>query len=119
PYWRTLKAGGELNPKYPGGLARIRELLEREGHRVVARGERWFVADYELRLVGARRRRPRPRRAAPPSNAAGTGRRAPSARATGSGSASARPPCPPRRGRAPATRPRRAAPRRAAGRATR
>jgi hypothetical protein len=21
PYWRTLKSGGELNPKYPGGLA--------------------------------------------------------------------------------------------------
>ncbi len=20
PYWRTLKAGGELNPKYPGGV---------------------------------------------------------------------------------------------------
>ena len=20
PYWRTLKAGGELNPKYPGGI---------------------------------------------------------------------------------------------------
>ncbi len=21
PYWRTLKTGGELNPKYPGGIA--------------------------------------------------------------------------------------------------
>ena len=25
PYWRTLKAGGELNPKYPGGVAAQRE----------------------------------------------------------------------------------------------
>ena len=23
PYWRTLKAGGELNPKYPGGIEAI------------------------------------------------------------------------------------------------
>jgi hypothetical protein len=24
PYWRTLKAGGELNPKYPGGIENLR-----------------------------------------------------------------------------------------------
>src|SRR5438045_3934388 len=23
PYWRTLKTGGEINPKYPGGTAAI------------------------------------------------------------------------------------------------
>src|SRR6516225_11115286 len=23
PYWRTLKTGGELNPKYPGGLKNL------------------------------------------------------------------------------------------------
>jgi hypothetical protein len=51
PYWRTLKTGGELNPKYPGGIPRLTSLLEGEGHRVVAKGKRFFVADYEQRLV--------------------------------------------------------------------
>jgi len=51
PYWRTLKTGGELNPKYPGGIARLRSLLEAEGHRIVAKGKRFVVADYEGRLV--------------------------------------------------------------------
>lgn len=50
PYWRTLKTGGELNPKYPGGVDGLRERLEAEGHRVVARGNRFFVEDYEERL---------------------------------------------------------------------
>ena len=45
PYWRTFKAGGELNPKYPGGLAAVRARLEAEGHRVIVKGRRWFVAD--------------------------------------------------------------------------
>lgn len=43
PYWRTLKSGGELNPKYPGGLAEIRRRLEAEGHSIVVRGKRVFV----------------------------------------------------------------------------
>jgi hypothetical protein len=51
PYWRTLKAGGELNPKYPGGLAQLRKCLESEGHQVVTKGKRAFVADYEKRVV--------------------------------------------------------------------
>jgi hypothetical protein len=46
PYWRTLKANGELNPKYPGGVARSQRLLEAEGHIIVARGKRVYVADY-------------------------------------------------------------------------
>ncbi len=50
PYWRTLKAGGELNPKYPGGIAGVRARLEAEGHRVIQRGRRAFVADY-LRVL--------------------------------------------------------------------
>jgi len=50
PYWRTLKAGGELNAKYPGGLERLKERLEAEGHAVVARGKRWFVQNYRDRL---------------------------------------------------------------------
>ena len=31
PYWRTLKANGELNAKYPGGVEAQREKLEAEG----------------------------------------------------------------------------------------
>ncbi len=28
PYWRTLKKGGVLNPKYPGGVEGLKKLLE-------------------------------------------------------------------------------------------
>lgn len=47
PYWRTLKAQGELNPKFPGGLGNLRARLEAEGHVVVARGRRLFVVDFD------------------------------------------------------------------------
>lgn len=51
PYWRTLKAGGEINPKYPGGPEGVAALLEDEGHAVEQRGKRWFVRDYAKALV--------------------------------------------------------------------
>ena len=54
PYWRTLKAGGELNPKYPGGVESQRARLEAEGHTVVQRGRknlRYYVQDYEKALA--------------------------------------------------------------------
>jgi hypothetical protein len=51
PYWRTLKAGGELNPKYPGGTDAQRARLEAEGHSVFSRGKRLFVQEYERRLA--------------------------------------------------------------------
>jgi hypothetical protein len=47
PYWRTLKTGGELNPKYPGGIKNLRARLAAEGHRIIKKGKRYFVADYE------------------------------------------------------------------------
>ncbi len=50
PYWRTLKAGGELNDKYPGGALAQKERLETEGHTIVQKGRklvRYFVRDYE------------------------------------------------------------------------
>ena len=53
PYWRTLKANGELNPKYPGGVEAQREKLEAEGHTVIRRGRtnlQYFVQDYERAL---------------------------------------------------------------------
>ncbi len=51
PYWRTLKSGGELNAKYPGGVKGQRSRLESEGHEVIARGSRLFVRDYEKSLA--------------------------------------------------------------------
>ena len=52
PYWRTLKAEGVINEKYPGGLQKQIELLESEGHTVVPKGKRNFrVVDYEKNLV--------------------------------------------------------------------
>ncbi|MGN0619022.1 MAG: MGMT family protein [Ruminiclostridium sp.] len=53
PYWRTLKANGELNEKYPGGAQAQKERLEKEGHVVVTRGRkniRYYVKDYEKAL---------------------------------------------------------------------
>ncbi len=53
PYWRTLKAGGELNPKYPGGAQAQKEKLEAEGHTILQKGRkniRYFVKDYEKAL---------------------------------------------------------------------
>ncbi|MEX0936689.1 MAG: methylated DNA-protein cysteine methyltransferase [Pirellulales bacterium] len=51
PYWRTLKSGGELNAKYPGGIDKLRTRLEAEGHRVIQKGRRYFVADYAQSLA--------------------------------------------------------------------
>jgi hypothetical protein len=51
PYWRTLKTGGELNARYPGGIKNLRARLRAEGHRVVQRGKRYFVANYERAVV--------------------------------------------------------------------
>ena len=50
PYWRTLKAGGELNPKYPGGAEAQKEKLEAEGHTIIKKGRtniRYYVKDFE------------------------------------------------------------------------
>lgn len=50
PYWRTLKAGGELNSKYPGGTEAQREKLEAEGHAIIRKGRtniKYYVKDYE------------------------------------------------------------------------
>ncbi len=51
PYWRTLKNGGELNPKYPGGIKQQQSALESEGHTIIQKGKRFFVKDYEKKLV--------------------------------------------------------------------
>jgi alkylated DNA nucleotide flippase Atl1 len=51
PYWRTLKSGGFLNPKYPGGQEVHKNPLETEGYQVVQKGKNLLVQDYEKRLV--------------------------------------------------------------------
>ena len=54
PYWRTLKADGELNPKYPGGVEAQKEKLEAEGHTIIQKGRkniRYYVKDYEEALL--------------------------------------------------------------------
>ncbi len=51
PYWRTLKVGGILNPKYPGGVEGQKKLLEKEGHRVVQKGKNSVVVDYQKALA--------------------------------------------------------------------
>ena len=53
PYWRTLKAGGELNPKFPGGVEAQRARLEAEGHIILQRGRtniKYYVQGYEKAL---------------------------------------------------------------------
>lgn len=50
PYWRTLKTGGQINPKYPGGVAHQTKLLKREGHKILRKGQQWFVANHENSL---------------------------------------------------------------------
>jgi alkylated DNA nucleotide flippase Atl1 len=51
PYWRTLKSGGFLNERYPGGVLAQKARLEAEGHQVIQRGERFAVAEYEKVLA--------------------------------------------------------------------
>ena len=50
PYWRTLKADGYLNEKYPGGVQAHKMLLEEEGFTVARRGRRYYVAGHEALL---------------------------------------------------------------------
>lgn len=35
PWWRVLKEGGKLNPKYPGGVMVQAKLLRAEGHKLL------------------------------------------------------------------------------------
>lgn len=51
--WRTLKANGELNAKYSGGIEAQKEKLEAQGHAIIQRGRkniRYYVEDYEKAL---------------------------------------------------------------------
>jgi|SRR6185369_2044997 hypothetical protein len=50
PYWRTLKTGGEINPKYPGGVLELSKRLRTEGHKIVHKGKKVVVQNYERSL---------------------------------------------------------------------
>jgi alkylated DNA nucleotide flippase Atl1 len=47
PYWRTLKADGFLNEKYPGGALAQKKLLEKEGFTILKKGGKFVVKDFE------------------------------------------------------------------------
>jgi alkylated DNA nucleotide flippase Atl1 len=51
PYWRVLKTGGIINAKYSGGVDAQKKLLEKEGHKVVQKGKKYVVVDYEKSLA--------------------------------------------------------------------
>jgi alkylated DNA nucleotide flippase Atl1 len=51
PYWQTLKTGGFLNEKYPGGVSVQKDLLEQEGHEIAQKGKKCVVLDYEKSLA--------------------------------------------------------------------
>ena len=53
PYWRTLKVGGTLNDKFPGGVVAQAGLLEAEGHCIEMdkTGKPKKVIDFEKALV--------------------------------------------------------------------
>jgi len=51
PYWRTLKANGELNEKYPGGTVAHKKLLEKEGFTILQKGKKFRVENFEDFLV--------------------------------------------------------------------
>lgn len=42
----NLQKDGELNKGYPGGIESQRKMLEKEGHTIVAKGNRYFVKNY-------------------------------------------------------------------------
>jgi hypothetical protein len=50
PYWRTIKNTGELNQKYPGGVEKQKQLLENEGHKIIKKGKKFYVSDFEDKL---------------------------------------------------------------------
>ncbi len=51
PFWRTLKSGGEINQKYPGGITEQKRLLLSEGHNIIKKGKKYFVEDYQKFLM--------------------------------------------------------------------
>ena len=51
PYWRTLKADGVLNEKYPGGAKAQKKLLENEGFKIIQKGKNYLIQNCEQYLI--------------------------------------------------------------------
>ncbi len=53
PYWRTIKEGGTLSEKFPGGVESHAKRLEAEGHAILKdkNGKPKKVKNYEKVLV--------------------------------------------------------------------
>jgi hypothetical protein len=53
PYWRTLKVGGVLSDKFPGGVEAQAKKLKAEGHTILPdrKGKPKKVKDFESSLV--------------------------------------------------------------------
>lgn len=50
PYWRVIKSDGQLNEKLPGGSIKQKQLLEKEGFKVIEKGRKnikYYVSDFE------------------------------------------------------------------------
>jgi len=52
PYWRTLKSNGVINEKYPGGVETQKRLLRKEGHKIIRKGKKCVVVDFDKNLAG-------------------------------------------------------------------
>ena len=51
PYWRTLKSGGVINEKDPGGVEMQKKILESGGHEVIQKGKKYMIVNFEKYLV--------------------------------------------------------------------
>jgi len=47
PYWRTLKAEGFLNERYPDGQEAQKKKLEDEGFKIIPKGKKYLVQNYQ------------------------------------------------------------------------
>lgn len=50
PWWRTIKSDGSLNEKYPDGIKFQKTLLENEGLKIIKKGKKYLVEDFEKKL---------------------------------------------------------------------
>ncbi len=51
PYWRTIKNDGSIDKKLPLSDIEIAKILESEGHKVVQKGKKLKVVDFQKKLV--------------------------------------------------------------------
>lgn len=51
PFWRVVKAKGELNSKFPEYPALQRQKLEAEGFEIIEKRGKYFVKDYERNII--------------------------------------------------------------------